>query len=42
MGHINPEVKQAMLLSLDTTSEYVQYLQDRVDRTVNDMNLPPA
>lgn len=42
MGHINPEVKQAMLLSLDTTSEYVQYLQDRVDRTVDDMNLPPA
>ena len=42
MGHINPEVKQAMLASLDTTSEYVQYLQDRVNKTVDDMNLPPV
>ena len=42
MGHINPEVKQAIIASLDTTSEYIQQLQDRVGRTVDDMNLAPV
>jgi hypothetical protein len=42
MGHINPEVKQAMLASLDVTFEHVKNLQDNVNKTVDEMNLPPA